>query len=176
MRSIDISVIERVEVIKGSTAIYGNGADGGIINFITIKANPDKRFSGSTDISTAGSLTNAANSLGGRISQNFSGKLNKFDYVVSGTCEQTGVNKDANGEVIAPFQSLSQNENVNLFAKLGYDINANNRIEVMYNYYRTMQNSTYVDEGGEFGKSPIIGVVGTNPGDKQGTPIITMRM
>ncbi|MEZ2445282.1 TonB-dependent receptor [Chitinophaga sp. RCC_12] len=170
MRSIDVSVIERVEVIKGSTAIYGNGADGGIINFITIKANPNKRFSGSTDISTAGSLTNGANSLGGRISQNFSGKLNKFDYVVSGTYEQTGVNKDANGEVIAPFQSLSQNENVNLFAKLGYDINADNRIEVMYNYYRTMQNSTYVDEGGEFGKSPIIGVVGTNPGDKQGTP------
>lgn len=170
MRSIDVSVIERVEVIKGSTAIYGNGADGGIINFITIKANSDKRFSGSTDIGTAGSLTNGANSLGGRISQNFSGKLNKFDYVVSGTYEQTGVNKDAKGEVIAPFQSLSQNENVNLFAKLGYDINTNNRIEVMYNYYRSMQNSTYINEGGEFGKSPIIGVPGASPGDKQGTP------
>ncbi|SEW55548.1 TonB-dependent receptor [Chitinophaga arvensicola] len=170
MRSIDISVIERVEVIKGSTAIYGNGADGGIINFITIKANSDKHFSGSTDISTAGSLTNGANGLGGRISQNFSGKFNKFDYVVSGTYEQTGVNRDAKGEVIAPFQSLSQNENVNLFAKLGYDINSNNRIEVMYNYYRTMQNATYINQGGEFGKSPIIGVVGTSPGDKQGTP------
>jgi iron complex outermembrane receptor protein len=170
MRSIDIAVIERVEVIKGSTAIYGNGADGGIINFITIKANPNKRFSGSTDISSSGSLTSAANSLGGRISQNFSGTLHKFDYVVSGTYEQTGVNKDAKGQVIAPFQSLSQNENVNLFAKLGYNINSNNRVEVMYNYYRSMQNSSYVDSGGKFGVRPITGIAGTSPGDKQGTP------
>lgn len=170
MRSIDVSVIERVEVIKGSTAIYGNGADGGIINFITIKANPNKRFSGSTDISASGSLTSAANSLGARVAQQFSGRLNKFDYVVAGTYEQTGVNKDAGGQVIAPFQSLSQNENVNLFAKLGYNFNDNNRLEVMYNYYRTMQNSSYVDSGGKFGQRPIVGIIGTNPGDKQGTP------
>ncbi len=170
MRSIDVSVIERVEVIKGATAIYGNGADGGIINFITKKANQDSKFSGSTDISTSGSLTSAANSMGGRISQNFSGTVNKFDYVISGTYEQTGVYKDAKGQVIAPFQSLAQNENINGFAKLGYNINANNRIEVMYNYYRTMQNATYVNSGGKFGESPIIGVPGTSPGAKQGTP------
>lgn len=171
MRSIDLSVIERVEVIKGSTAIYGNGADGGIINFITIKANPNKRFSGNTDVSGAGSLFHPSNTLGGRISQNFSGKINKFDYVASGTYEQTGVVKDADGVIVAPFQSLAQNKNLNLFAKLGYDINSNNRIEVMYNYYRTMQNATYVDSvTGKFGEAPIIGVKGTNPGDKQGTP------
>lgn len=35
IRSIDPSVIERVEVIKGATAIYGNGAEGGLINYIT---------------------------------------------------------------------------------------------------------------------------------------------
>lgn len=170
MRSIDISVIERVEVIKGATAIYGNGADGGIINFITKKANKDKQFSGATDVSTSGSLTNAANSMGGRVSQNFSGTINKFDYVVSGTYEQTGVYKDAKGQVIAPFQSLAQNENINAFGKVGYNINENQRIELMYNYYRTMQNATYVNSGGKFGESPIIGVLGTSPGAKQGTP------
>jgi iron complex outermembrane recepter protein len=171
MRSIDVSVIERVEVIKGSTAIYGNGADGGIINFITIKANPNKRFSGSTDVSGAGNLLHPSNTPGGRISQQFTGKINKFDYVASGTYEQTGVVKDADGVIMAPFQSLAQNKNLNLFAKLGYDINHNSRIEVMYNYYRTMQNATYIDSAtGKFGEAPIIGVKGTNPGDKQGTP------
>ncbi|WP_143307743.1 TonB-dependent receptor [Chitinophaga vietnamensis] len=170
MRSIDVSVIERVEVIKGATAIYGNGADGGIINFITKKANADKAFSGSTDVSAAGSLSSAANSLGGRISQSFSGTIKKFDYVASGTYEQTGVAKDANGEVIAPSQSLAQNENINAFTKLGYNFNEKNRLEVMYNYYRSMQNATYVNSGGKFGASPIIGVVGTPVGDKQGTP------
>lgn len=170
MRSIDVSVIERVEVIKGSTAIYGNGADGGIVNFITRKANTNKRFSGSTDVSTAGSLSSLKNSLGGRISQTFSGTINKFDYVVSGMYEQTGVNKDARGEVIGPFQSLSENENINAFAKLGYNFNSNNRLELMYNYYRSMQNSSYVDSGGKFGYTPIVGILGSSPGDKQGTP------
>ncbi|CAL1520251.1 TonB-dependent receptor [Chitinophaga sp. MM2321] len=170
IRSIDVSVIERVEVIKGATAIYGNGADGGIVNFITRKANTDKHFSGTTDVSTAGSLSSLKNSMGGRISQTFSGKINRFDYVVSGMYEQTGVNKDAKGEVIGPFQSLSENENVNAFAKLGYDINSNNRVELMYNYYRSMQNSSYVDSGGKFGYSPIVGILGTSAGDKQGTP------
>src|SRR5690606_17954252 len=37
IRSIDPSVIERVEVIKGATSIYGNGSAGGIINYITKK-------------------------------------------------------------------------------------------------------------------------------------------
>lgn len=35
MRSLDPTVLDRVEVIKGATAIYGNGADGGLINYIT---------------------------------------------------------------------------------------------------------------------------------------------
>lgn len=170
IRSIDPSVIERVEVIKGSTAIYGNGADGGIINFITRKPATGKTFSSSTDISSSGALSGLKNSMGGRISQSFSGKIKKFDYVVSGTYEQTGVNKDANGEVIAPFQSLSETENVNAFAKVGYDINENNRIEAMYNFYRTIQNSSYVDSGGKFGVRPITGTLGSSPGDNQGTP------
>ncbi|MDO8993782.1 MAG: carboxypeptidase regulatory-like domain-containing protein, partial [Daejeonella sp.] len=35
MRTIDPGVIERIEVIKGANSIYGNGAAGGIINYIT---------------------------------------------------------------------------------------------------------------------------------------------
>jgi iron complex outermembrane receptor protein len=170
IRSIDPAVIERIEIIKGATAIYGNGADGGIVNFITKKANLSRPFSGTTDISTNGSLVSAKNTLGGRISQTFSGKVNKLDYIVNGTYEQTGVNKDAKGQVISPFQSLSETENVNLFAKLGYNINENSRIEVMYNYYRTMQNSNYIDSPGIYGVRPITGVLGKTPGDNQGTP------
>lgn len=44
LRSIDPSVIERIEVIKGASSIYGNGADGGIINYITRRSKSDKRF------------------------------------------------------------------------------------------------------------------------------------
>ena len=42
IRSIDPSVLERIEVVKGATSIYGNGAEGGIINYITQKDNSKK--------------------------------------------------------------------------------------------------------------------------------------
>ena len=37
LRSIDPAAVERVEIIKGATAIYGNGANGGIIKIVTKK-------------------------------------------------------------------------------------------------------------------------------------------
>lgn len=35
LRALDPAVIERIEVVKGATAIYGNGAAGGLINYFT---------------------------------------------------------------------------------------------------------------------------------------------
>lgn len=32
LRSIDPSVLQQIEVVKGATAIYGNGAAGGLVN------------------------------------------------------------------------------------------------------------------------------------------------
>ena len=52
VRSLDPSVIERVEVIKGATSIYGNGAAGGIINYITKSANNKDGFNGKLNLAT----------------------------------------------------------------------------------------------------------------------------
>lgn len=169
-RSIDPSVIERIEVIEGSTAIYGNGADGGIINYITRKPKTDAKFHSSTELSTIGSLVSSKNTGGSKVSQMFMGKVNRFDYVLSGSYEQTGVNRDANGLVISPTQSLSETTSKNLFAKAGYDINDKNRIEVMYNYFRAIQYSSYVDSSGVYGVRPITGKLGKPLGESQGTP------
>uniref|UniRef100_A0AAU6WR34 TonB-dependent receptor plug domain-containing protein n=1 Tax=Chryseobacterium endophyticum TaxID=1854762 RepID=A0AAU6WR34_9FLAO len=64
IRSIDPSVIERIEVIKGATSIYGNGSDGGIINYITKKSNDEKRFPGSRRSGLPGSCTEEPWALG----------------------------------------------------------------------------------------------------------------
>lgn len=169
-RSIDPSVIERIEVIEGSTAIYGNGADGGIINYITKKPAKDKKLSSITELSAMGSLVSSKNSVGTRLSQMFTGTANKFDYVFSGAYEQTGVSKDAKGVVISPFQSLSETSSSNVFAKLGYNLDDKNRFEVMYNYYHAIQNSNYIDSAGIYGVRPITGKLGLAKGAHQGTP------
>ena len=49
IKTLDPSAIGRIEVIKGATSIYGNGAAGGIINYITKTAHdnvPTRTVSG----------------------------------------------------------------------------------------------------------------------------------
>lgn len=89
IRTIDPEVIDRIEVVKGATAIYGNGADGGLINYITKKPQGLKPFSAYTSITNTGMLVHSNQTFGGRLTQQFSGKINSWDYVASGTYERT---------------------------------------------------------------------------------------
>lgn len=172
MRSLDPTVLDRVEVIKGATAIYGNGADGGLINYITKKANPDKAISGSTEAGTAFSLVKPSQTAGFFVSQLFTGKVDKFDYVVSGRYEETGLYRDAKGRVLSPEYGMNDLRNWNAFAKIGYDINSKNRIELMYNYFNSTQHTDYIAKAGVYGNfdSPTTGVKGQRPGEPEGTP------
>lgn len=172
IRSLDPTVLERVEVIKGATAIYGNGADGGLINYITKKPNQDKAISGSTEVGSAFSLVKPKETAGFYVSQLFSGKVKKLDYVVSGRYEETGLYRDAKGRVLSPEYGMNDLRNWNAFAKIGYDLNPNNRLEVMYNYFRSIQDTEYIAQAGVYGNfdSPTIGIKGNRPGKPEGTP------
>ncbi|SEN13741.1 iron complex outermembrane recepter protein [bacterium A37T11] len=168
IRSIDPSVIERVEVIKGATAIYGNGADGGLINYITKTPHTEKKVGGYTQAGLTGN-TEGDSTIGYRFSQQLFGKPNKFDYFVSGMYEKTGVFRDAKGEVISPEYGLGETKSYNAYAKLGYDIAKEQRISLMYNYFSSNQDSKYILKSGVYGQSPAIGVRGDRPGEDEGT-------
>ncbi|MGV3657202.1 MAG: TonB-dependent receptor [Chitinophagaceae bacterium] len=169
MRTIDPAVIERVEVVKGATAIYGNGADGGVINYITKKPLKGSKFNAATYIANTGMLKNWDETFGGRITQQFSGALDGFDYVVSGTYEKTGVYKDANGQVLTPVYGLGETDIANVFVKGGYNITPTHRVEAMYNYFGSKQNSDYIEQMGVYGSKPTIGVPGKTLGVDEGT-------
>jgi iron complex outermembrane receptor protein len=169
IRTIDPEAIERVEVVKGATAIYGNGADGGLINYITKKPATDKPFSAYTSITGTGMPVNSRDTFGGRISQQFSGKYKGFDYVASGTYEKTGVFKDGEGEVISPVYGLGETNMYNAFLKTGYNFNSDQRLELMYNYFGSQQASEYVEQAGVYGERPTIGVRGERKGADEGT-------
>lgn len=170
IRSIDPSAIERVEVIKGATAIYGNGADGGLINYITKKANPGQPLSGQTTIGGNTQLKNAQHTGGWQVGQLLSGSYKKLDYVVSGHYEQTGVYKDAKGVVLSPDYGLGETQLWNAYTKIGYNINPLNRVEVMYNFFGSQQRSDYILKKGHYRDTAATGVFGTRPGNPEGTP------
>lgn len=170
LRTIDPAVIERVEVIKGATSIYGNGSGGGIINFITKKPEGSKPISGETRISMDGNIAHSSNTVGYRVSQTLHGAIKKFSYVVSGVYNETGALKDADGNVIAQADGLSETRLLNLFGKLGYKITDNQEITASVNFFRSRQHADYINKAGKWNETPATGVEGIDPGDPAGTP------
>lgn len=170
LRSIDPAIIDRIEVIKGATSIYGNGSGGGIINMITKKPDGTKAISGETRVGGTGNLTHTDNTLGYRLSQTLHGTAKKFSYVVSGVYERTGALKDADGNVIAQADGLSETRLFNGFGKLGYQINDNQSLTFSYNFFRSRQHTEYVNKAGKYDQFPAVGVPGVDPGEAAGTP------
>ena len=169
LRALDPAVIERIEVVKGATAIYGNGAAGGLINYFTRNPSTSKLLNSQTSVGTTGSLVKRSNSMGGRLSQMFYGDKGRFSYVVSGVYEQTGEQKDANGDVLPPVYGLGETDSYNAFTKLGYDFNANHKVQATYNFYSSRQPTNYVTVNGDYktGKKTTA-KLGDNKGVPQG--------
>jgi len=170
IRSIDPAVIERVEVIKGATSIYGNGSGGGIINYITKKPDGNKKIAGQTTVGTNGHPAYLANTVGYRLSQTLHGTLNKFSYVAGGTYNYNGVFKDADGNVLAQDDGLSQTYSYNIFAKAAYHLNEVSNLTLSYNTFKSLQETDYINQDGVYGERPAIGVKGEYPGAPAGTP------
>lgn len=171
INAVDMNALERIEVIKGATAIYGNGSDGGIINFTTKKPDKGKAFSSLTRLIQTGALSGFKNALGGGLYQQFSGKPGRWDYVISGLYESTGVFYDAKSRVVSPFYGMGESRTYGAFGKFGYDISANERIEWMLNYYRSLQHTQYISTGdGRYGIHPETGIFGQEKGSAQGVP------
>ncbi|WP_445778855.1 TonB-dependent receptor plug domain-containing protein, partial [Shewanella sp.] len=142
--SIDAGVIERIEVIKGSTSIYGNGASGGIINYITKHASEDKARV-NVGVSSKFSAVKLQDSAGYRVDTSIDGTLDDFSYVFSAITEKTGVERDAEGDIIGLVYGLSETESNNFFTKLGYQFDDDKSIKLTYNYYEAQQDADLID-------------------------------
>ena len=78
IKSISPNDISRVEVIKGATSIFGNGGNGGFINYITNKPNATKKIEGSTNVWGTSNLAKTKDALGFGVYQSLKGNLNRF--------------------------------------------------------------------------------------------------
>lgn len=169
LKSIDATAIERIEVVNGASAMYGNGGAGGIINYVTKQAPRNDPFSATTHLNGSINVAEPSETGGYALSQTFAGSIDKFDYLAVGKVGRTGVSRAADGEVISPFYGIGETDTYNVLAKLGYHFSDEHRIEFMGNYYESIQDSKYVGTPGVFGVSPSIGVVGDSD-IRGGTP------
>lgn len=123
LTTIDPSVIDRVEVIRGASAIYGDGATGGVINLVTRRAGGDPAVS--LQIASGASLTSEFGQGGfARITPGISGTRGAFDYTASVTRASQGLVYDADGDVVPVDPNgqggIADTDTWDAFAKVGY--------------------------------------------------------
>ena len=88
-------------------------------------------------------------SAGARISAAINGKVENFDYLVTASYEENGVQRDAEGDILGLQYGLSDAETQNYFTKLGYDFDQEKRLQFSYNYFSSQQKTDLGDVPGD---------------------------
>lgn len=148
LANIDPALIERIEVIRGSSAIYGSGATGGIISITTRPAGGENRAE--TRLSATSPLTRlGSDGLGGQFQQYFAGSLGALDYSFDFGTRHVGASYDAHGDRIAPEPSqgdLFDSNVYNIGGKLGLRIDENQRVQLALSHYDARQDTDYATD------------------------------
>ncbi len=145
VKTLDPSAIARIEVIKGATSVYGNGASGGIINYITKQATSDGQPEGEISLSSRFSAVKLEESAGARVSAAINGRADKVSYLFTASYEENGVQRDAEGDILGLQYGLSDAVTENYFTKLGYDFDDEKQLQFSYNYFSSQQKTDLGD-------------------------------
>lgn len=137
MNLIDPDSISRIEVVPGSSALYGNSAGAGFINYVT-KNGRDAASRMRSELGAEASLTEIkGDGVSPYFRQTFAGVSGAMDYRFTGMVKRVNDYYDADGNVIAPqLGSAIQNSDVrSALAKVGYTFAGRQRIEGSMTYY-----------------------------------------
>lgn len=150
--TIDLAMVERIEVIHGANAIHGLGATGGIINFITRRPTADGVRQHVGIQGTGPTSDPDRDTLGYRLNYRIEGTRKDFEYLVGATYEEQGVYRDANGDLVGVDNTqgdLMNSQGYDVFAKLGYWIDDNQNVEFEVNRFEIGGKQDYVSVKGD---------------------------
>lgn len=168
--TIDPSMVERIEVVNGASAVQGMGATGGIINYITKGAKPGDDWKQTVGTRVTSSFDD--DSTGGKVFYNISKHDEEFDLFFGGSWDQQGLYYDGNGNPIGmnDIQGETQDSTAtDIFFKGGYNFDeGNQRVEFTANTYTIEANGNYKGVKGDF-ENGIPGTV--EPGAPSGEPV-----
>ncbi|MGD1856298.1 MAG: TonB-dependent receptor domain-containing protein [Leptolyngbyaceae cyanobacterium] len=144
LRSIDPSAIERVEVIRGPSAIFGGQSTGGVINIITRRP-----AEGEAIVETQAGVSASIGDLEGdgfgtNFSVSVSEAFERSDFRISLSREETGSFFDADGNRNVSESSLSDTTSYNLLGKIGYDLSDQERLDLTLNFFNAERETEYI--------------------------------
>lgn len=146
--TIDPFFIDRVEVIFGSNAIQGVGATGGVVNYVTAAppaegAGPSGRVQAMTTFDDSVFGDSVGGKLAGIVGQDFG----RFDLTTGAAYEARGAYYDGEDRRIGVDGTqgeLQDSKSWSLFAKAGFDLTADRRLELMVNHFELEGDGDYV--------------------------------
>nr|WP_231602387.1 TonB-dependent receptor [Herbaspirillum chlorophenolicum] len=145
MATLNLASIDKVEVLRGSSAIYGAGAAGGIIAVTTRPAGGEPYAETTFTLKSALSHL-GSDGLGGEVNHYMSGASGAVDYAFNVGYQHVGGSFDGKGNRIAPEPSqgdLFDSDNYTLGGKLGFRIDKNQRLQLSVSRYVAEQDSSY---------------------------------
>jgi iron complex outermembrane receptor protein len=146
--TLDPAMVERVEVVRGASAMYGDGATGGVVNIITRRGTGGPlRFTSEVGVESAASAP--GDGLGTRLSQTVAGGRGGWDVMAGASYTRTGGLFDADGDRIPPDPTgqggVAESDGYDLIAKLGWSRGAQ-RLQLGGNYYRSEQHTDFATD------------------------------
>ena len=128
LNHIDPDVIERIEIVRGPSAVYGDGATGGIINIIT-RAATDKPVAYEFEVNTSVGLTSIEDdSFGYGIQIGAAGTDERSNIRAMLSYDVTNAQFDADGDRI-PFNRSADTDRLGFLAKPGHEFTDQQRID-----------------------------------------------
>ena len=148
--TIDLSMVERIEVIHGASAEHGLGATGGIINFVTKGADPGQ-VNQHAGVSLTADDDVDSDSLGHKLNYQISGQQGDWDYLAAATRQQRGVFYSGDDKLvgIAYPGELQNSTSHDLMGRLGYWLDDHQNVELMVNRFELEGEGDYVPVPGD---------------------------
>ncbi|MDQ3230404.1 MAG: TonB-dependent receptor plug domain-containing protein [Pseudobdellovibrionaceae bacterium] len=146
LNTIQLSSIQRIEIISGATAMYGADAIGGVINIIT-RDYAEVPLQNHARVNVSGS-DQASFAAGGawQVEHAVSGALGASHYLVNASVENRASTFDAQGDLIPPEPaqtSRDQVQAIDALLKYAYDFSDDRRLELSFSAYHDQQDLDY---------------------------------
>jgi iron complex outermembrane receptor protein len=150
--TIDMEAVERVEVVFGANATQGLGATGGLVNYVTVSAPRTGALTQRASVSTTSNDGFEGDGFGWRTHYLAAKRFGSIDVLGSLGYERRGLHFDGRDRAIAIDNvqgDVADSHSRNLFGKIGWEPDANQRLQLTVNDFRLAQQGHFESVEGD---------------------------